>query len=104
VAAADAGSTASAGPAFDPGLPYRCSPSVALRPEPFGALVYHFGTRKLSFLKTPELVVVVSGLENHPDVHAAIEAAGVEEAQRPAYLKALAGLAANGTILARETQ
>jgi len=105
VAAADAGSAATAaGPAFDPGLPYRCSPSVALRPEPFGALVYHFGTRKLSFLKTPELVVVVSGLENHPDVHAAIEAAGVEEAQRPAYLKALAGLAANGTILARETQ
>jgi putative mycofactocin binding protein MftB len=102
---ADAGAgPASAGPAFDPELPYRCSPSVALRPEPFGALVYHFGTRKLSFLKTPELVTVVSGLENHPDVHAAIEAAGVEEAQRPAYLKALAGLAANGTILARETQ
>ncbi len=104
MADAGAGSADSAGPAFDPGLPYRCSPSVALRPEPFGALVYHFGTRKLSFLKTPELVAVVSGLENHPDVHAAIEAAGVEEAQRPAYLKALAGLAANGTILARETQ
>lgn len=99
-----AGNDTVAGPAFDPELPYRCSPSVALRPEPFGALVYHFGTRKLSFLKTPELVTVVSGLENHPDVHAAIEAAGVEEAQRPAYLKALAGLAANGTILARETQ
>jgi putative mycofactocin binding protein MftB len=54
--------------------------------------------RKLSFLKTPELVTVVSGLENHPDVHAAIDAAGVEESQRPAYLRALAGLAANGTI------
>jgi mycofactocin biosynthesis protein MftB len=93
----DAG-PASAGPAFDPALPFRCSPSVALRPEPFGALVYHFGTRKLSFLKTPELVTVVSGLENHPDVHAAIAAAGVEDAQRPAYLRALAGLAANGTI------
>ena len=99
-----AGRDTAAGPAFDPGRPYRCSPSVALRPEPFGALVYHFGTRKLSFLKTPELVTVVSGLENHPDVHSAIEAAGVEDAQRPAYLKALAGLAANGTILARETQ
>ena len=104
MADAGAGPADSVGPAFDPELPYRCSPSVALRPEPFGALVYHFGTRKLSFLKTPELVAVVSGLENHPDVHAAIEAAGVEEAQRPAYLKALAGLAANGTILARETQ
>ena len=97
-AASDAGSAESAGPAFDPGKPFRCSPSVALRPEPFGALVYHFGTRKLSFLKTLPLVEVVRGLEHHPDVHAAIDAAGVEEAQRPAYLRALAGLAASGTI------
>lgn len=95
---------ASAGPAFDPSppfdptRPFRCSPSVALRPEPFGALVYHFGTRKLSFLKTPQLVVVVRDLDRYPDVHASIEAAGVEESQRPAYLRALAGLAANGTI------
>jgi putative mycofactocin binding protein MftB len=91
------------GPAVDTTLPIRSSPSVALRPEPFGALVYHFGTRKLSFLKTPELVVVVRELENHPDVHASIEAAGVEESQRPAYLRALAGLAANGTIEPRPT-
>jgi len=96
--AAGAGSAESAGPAFDPSQPFRCSPSVALRPEPFGALVYHFGTRKLSFLKTLPLVEVVRGLEHHPDVHAAIDAAGVEEAQRPAYLRALAGLAASGTI------
>jgi putative mycofactocin binding protein MftB len=95
----DAGPAGDApGPAFDPGRPHRCSPSVALRPEPFGALVYHFGTRRLSFLKTPQLVDVVSGLEKHDSVHAAIDAAGVEEAQRPAYLRALAGLAANGTI------
>jgi putative mycofactocin binding protein MftB len=87
-----------AGAGFDPDLPYRCSPQVAVRPEPFGALVYHFGTRKLSFLKTPQLVAVVSGLEQHDSVNAAIDAAAVEEAQRPAYLRALAGLAANGTI------
>jgi putative mycofactocin binding protein MftB len=71
---------------------------VALRPEPFGALVYHFGTRRLSFLKTQQLVDVVSGLERHPDVHSALDAAGVAEEQLPAYLRALAGLAANGTI------
>jgi putative mycofactocin binding protein MftB len=71
---------------------------VALRPEPFGALVYHFGTRRLSFLKTKQLVDVVSGLDRHESVHAAIDAAGVEAAQRPAYLRALAGLAENGTI------
>ena len=38
---------------------WRLSPSVALRPEPFGALAYHFGNRKLTFLKRPELVRVV---------------------------------------------
>ena len=83
---------------FDPARPHRCSPRVALRPEPFGALVYHFGTRRLSFLKTPQLVEVGSGLERHPDVHSALDAAGVEATHRPAYLRALAGLAANGTI------
>jgi mycofactocin biosynthesis protein MftB len=98
VSAGSPPTTGPEGPAFDAGLPYRCSPSVAVRPEPFGALVYHFGTRRLSFLKTPQLVTVVSGLEHSPDVHSAIAAAGVEEAQRPAYLRALAGLAANGTI------
>ena len=109
----DAG-PAAAGPAFDPDRPYRCSPSVALRPEPFGALVYHFGTRKLSFLKTPQLLSTVQALAEHPDVHSALVAAGVaaeqpdvhsalvaagvEPEQRPAYLRALAGLAASGTI------
>ena len=29
----------------------------------------------------------MTGLEHHPDVHAAIAAAGVTEAQRPAYLQ-----------------
>ena len=92
------GAQEAAGGVFDPDRAYRCSPRVALRPEPFGALVYHFGTRRLSFLKTPQLVDVVSGLEQHDSVHAAIDAAAIEEAQRPAYLRALAGLAANGTI------
>ena len=102
-----AGPTDQAGPAlhpvpFDPDRPYRCSPSVALRPEPFGALVYHFGTRRLSFLKTPQLVTAVSGLADHSDVHSALDAAGVDAAQRPAYLRALAGLAENGTIEERQ--
>jgi putative mycofactocin binding protein MftB len=40
-------------------------PQVALRPEPFGALAYHFGTRRLSFLKTRTLLAVVQALADH---------------------------------------
>jgi putative mycofactocin binding protein MftB len=83
---------------FEPDHGYRCSPRVALRPEPFGALAYDFGTRRLSFLKTPMLVEVVRTLEEQPDVHTTLDAAGVPEDQRPSYLKALAGLAETGTI------
>ncbi|WP_018568357.1 MULTISPECIES: mycofactocin biosynthesis chaperone MftB [unclassified Streptomyces] len=83
---------------FTPERPYRCSPSVALRPEPFGALAYHFGTRRLCFLKTPELVTVVTSLAEHADVHAALDAAGLSAGQRSGTLHALAALAAGGVI------
>ncbi|WP_306993777.1 mycofactocin biosynthesis chaperone MftB [Amycolatopsis thermophila] len=83
---------------FDPDRAYRCSPRVALRPEPFGALAYDFGTRRLSFLKTKILVEVVRTLGDKPDVHTTLDAAGVPDDQRQSYLKALAGLADNGTI------
>ena len=78
------------------------SPSVALRPEPFGALAYHFGNRKLIFLKRPELVAVVRALGEAPDVRAALVAAGVPEASWPAYLAALGGLADSDMIRIRE--
>lgn len=69
------------------------SPLVALRPEPFGALAYHFGNRRLTFLKRPQLVEVVRGLAEHRDVESALAAAGVAPGQYDAYLVALAGLA-----------
>ena len=69
------------------------SPSVALRPEPFGALAYHFGNRKLTFLKRPVLVRVVETLGEHPDVRSTLVAAGIEPDEHPAYAAALANLA-----------
>ena len=86
---------------FAPERPYRISGSVSVRPESFGALVYDFTTRRLSFLKTRPLVAVVTGLADHPDVHGALDAAEVPAAQRDQYLKALAGLAQAGTIQRR---
>jgi putative mycofactocin binding protein MftB len=77
------------------------SPSVALRPEPFGALAYHFGNRRLTFLTRPELVAVVRGLADSPDVRGALRAAGVPEEQWTAYADALRGLAATDMIRPR---
>ena len=77
------------------------SPSVALRPETFGALAYHFGNRKLTFLKRPELVRVVQALGEQADVRSALEAAGVPARQQAAYLAALEDLAAADMIQQR---
>ena len=88
---------------FDPSLPWRRARSVALRPEPFGALVYHFGNRKLSFLKSKPLVAVVESLADHPSAAATLTACRVPEAQWPAYVKALADLARSQMIEPRET-
>ena len=88
---------------FDVDQPWRRARSVALRPEPFGALVYHFGNRKLSFLKSKTLVSVVESLGDHPSAAAALTACGVTGAQRPSYEKALADLARSQMIERRET-
>ncbi|UAL30825.1 mycofactocin biosynthesis chaperone MftB [Nocardioides rotundus] len=77
------------------------SPSVALRPEPFGALAYDFVTRQLSFLKTPLLVDAVRRLADAPDAATAVREVGVDGPARTAYLTALEGLARTGIIVER---
>ena len=84
---------------FDPAGRYRLDPDVALRPEPFGALAYHYGSRRLTFLRTPLLARVVRGLDRHESVEAAL-AADVPEAERAAYRRALASLAESRFIRA----
>ena len=79
------------------------SPRVALRPEPFGALAYHFGNRRLSFLKRPDLVRVVEALGTSSSVREAFESQNIDPAQWPAYLQALSGLARADMICPRTT-
>ena len=81
---------------------WRVHPKVAVRPEPFGALLYHFGTRRLSFLKNRTVVGIVQSLSDHPDARAACAAAGVSETAMPAYARALATLAGSNMIVRRE--
>ena len=86
---------------FDLDRPWQLHPQVSVRPERFGALLYHFGTRRLSFLKSPALLTVVSSLGAAPSAREACQSAGVTEAELPAYAAALKTLASSKMICAR---
>jgi len=87
--------------AFDLHRAYTLNPAATLRQEPFGALVYHFGNRRLSFLKSRRLVTVVRLLDSHDSAADALDAAGVPVRQRARYAAALAALAGSEVIDAR---
>jgi putative mycofactocin binding protein MftB len=76
---------------------WQLNPQVALRDESFGALAYHYGNRRLVFLKSRLLVELVSSLHEYPSAGAAI-AAVVPAGQHVAYRRALARLAASEVI------
>jgi len=82
---------------FDPDRAWRVHPQVALRDESFGALAYHYGTRRLLFLKSRPLVDLVSALDGFESARAAIEAL-VPENERAQYTRALARLAKSEVI------
>ena len=71
-------------------------PQVSVRPEPFGALLYHFGTRRLSFLKDVRLLEVVQRLDGHTSVDEALDS--IPEAERPSYTNALKTLEKTGML------
>ena len=70
----------------------RLHPQVALRPEPFGALAYHYGTRRLVFLKHLDVVQVVQALADHDVVADAFDACEIAHSRRPAFEQALTAL------------
>jgi putative mycofactocin binding protein MftB len=74
---------------------------VAVRPEPFGALLYHFGTRRLSFLKNTTVLAVLRSLAAHPSARSACSAAGVGAGALPVYERTLATLAQSQMIRER---
>jgi putative mycofactocin binding protein MftB len=87
--------------AFDLNGRWELDPRVALRRERFGALAYHFGTRRLSFLKSPLLLRVVETLAEQASARAACTAAGVPGEELESYRGALATLARTGMIRER---
>lgn len=91
VASTDLGTGQAVGQ-FDPACRYRLHPQVALRPEPFGALAYHYGNRRLTFVRSHEMVALLHSLDAFPNVEAAIDNAAIDPARRPAMVAALCRL------------
>ena len=93
----------STGPeAFDLDAAWQVAPQVQVRPERFGALLYHFCTLQLSFLKSPVLLTVVRSLAGQPSARAACRAAAVPDQELASYHRALATLAASQMICPRD--
>jgi putative mycofactocin binding protein MftB len=84
--------------AFDLDTAWQLHDQVSIRPERFGALLYHFGTRQLSFLKSPALLAVVNGLAAAPTAREACVRAGVAPGQFAQYATALGTLAKSNMI------
>jgi mycofactocin biosynthetic radical S-adenosylmethionine protein MftC len=85
--------------AFDLDRPWRLDDRAAIRPEPFGAMLYHFGTRNLSFLKSPTLLRLLESLADHATAREACSAAGVPKSELLNYERALATLAGSHMIV-----
>ena len=85
---------------FDSSAPYQLDPKVALRPEPFGALAYHYGSRRLTFLRSKLLADVVAGLADYDSVDSALTDR-VPAGQRATYRRALEQLESSEFIHAR---
>ncbi len=86
--------------AFDPGQAYEKHPQVAIRREEFGGLAYHYGNRRLVFLKAPALVELVETLADFASARDAL-AAHVPAGGKVSYERALAGLLTSEVIRVR---
>jgi putative mycofactocin binding protein MftB len=75
-------------------------PQVALRPEPFGALAYHYGNRRLVFLKHTDVVAVARSLADHASLADALRAADIEPNRWPSFATAFESL--RGSEVVRE--
>ncbi|MGW7492587.1 mycofactocin biosynthesis chaperone MftB [Streptomyces sp. NPDC054786] len=94
-------STDSPAAPFDLDAAWQVHPQVSVRPERFGALLYHFGTRRLSFVKDPLLLTVVRTLTERPSAREACTRAGIPAGELPRFGAALAALAASRMICER---
>ncbi len=97
-AASTSSVTASTTPEFDLDQAWTLDEDVQIRPERFGGLLYHFGTRQLSFVKAPDLLAVLKLLGDTGSAREALDRANITDDRRPAIIKALRSLATSSMI------
>lgn len=82
----------------------RLASSVAVRQESFGALIYDYDTRRLSFLKDRRLAHIVQTLGDHDSSDAVLVACGVSPAERDTYVQAVHQLISMGVLAVEESE
>ena len=67
-------------------------PQVAVRPEPFGALAYHYGNRKLVFLQHRDMVRVLDELDGQATLGEILDGCAIDESRWPSFDAAMTRL------------
>ena len=76
-------------------------PQVALRPEPFGALAYHYGNRRLVFMKHHDVVRVARQLNEHATLGDALAACDIARSRWPSFVATFASLQSSEIVRER---
>ena len=76
-------------------------PQVALRPEPFGALAYHYGNRRLVFMKHLDVLNVAKHLAEHATLADTLAACGINDMRWASFATAFESLQASEIVRER---
>ncbi|MBM3639701.1 MAG: mycofactocin biosynthesis chaperone MftB [Actinobacteria bacterium] len=76
-------------------------PQVALRPEPFGALAYHYDNRRLVFLRSRDMLNVVESLSTYSTLEDALVASDIEPQRWQSFESAIDSLISSEIVRVR---
>jgi len=75
------------------------NPTVSIRKERFGALVYNHENRKLSFIRSEELLCIIEDLQKGASVKGALVANKIDPSRWPIFVASLSTLLNQGFVV-----